>query len=68
MKEFDIDRFLLDMEAKHASNNWRKMHGFPLRRGVVNKRHKELKEQMKKYAFVLGSPGCGKARHFILPK
>ena len=32
----------MDRRAEYASNNWRKMHGYPLRRGGCNKRHKEM--------------------------
>lgn len=67
MGEFDLDRVLLKMEAGYRSNNWRKMHGFPLRRGVVNKQHKKMKEDLQKHVFVLGRPGMGKARYFIQP-
>lgn len=35
----------LKNRAKSASNNWRKLHGIPLRRNVVNRRFKEAREQ-----------------------
>ena len=50
---FFISAFAQPSDIRKASggtNNWRRMHGYPLRRGEANKRHKEFFHLLKKWS------------------
>lgn len=64
MSKFDFEAFINQYEAESKSNNWRRLHGYPLRRKMYNS--KSRKDEAKRN-FMLGAPGCGKSRFIIMP-
>lgn len=70
MKKLNFDQFVERMYADTASNNWRKIHGYPLRRKSANRRFQNQKQQKYQHLvmdLVLGAPGSGRSRYFISP-
>lgn len=51
MKDFNFEKFMDSYVSKTATNNWRKLHGYPLRRGLCNRRFKKNRAQAKKAAY-----------------
>lgn len=64
MENLNFERFVERMYADTASNNWRKLHGYPLRRSSANRRFKNQKQQKYQH-LVMGAPGSGRSRYFI---
>lgn len=66
MDNFDLDQLLDKMYADTATNNWRKLHGYPLRRKSANRRYKDRKKHLHQ-SLVTGRSGAGRSRYHIMP-
>lgn len=66
MDNFNFEQLMDRMYANTASNNWRKMHGYPLRRKSANRWYK-LQKKQKHQPMTLGASGAGKSRYWIMP-
>lgn len=64
MGNFNIDQLVDRMYADTAPNNWRKLHGYPLRRKSANRHYKDLKLQKSK-SMTFGISGAGRSRYCI---
>lgn len=57
-----------EMVASTKSNNWRKMHGYPLRRKMHNAHYKHKKPEKPAQKLILAGSGAGRSRYFSLPQ
>ena len=66
MDNFDLDQLFDKIYADTATNNWRKLHGYPLRRKSANRRYKDWKKRIPQ-PLVMGRSGAGRSRYHIMP-
>ena len=66
---FDFDQSMNEFMASDQSNNWRRLHGFPLRRKMHNQKYKDRKKatEQGRGPIIMGCSGAGKTRYFCFP-